>query len=62
MSFIEFEGVYKRYKMGEIADQFASKIYLTNDNPRSENPISIIKQINLLTKLTTLVKEKTYVT
>jgi UDP-N-acetylmuramyl-tripeptide synthetase len=35
----------KRYKMGEIADQFASKIYLTNDNPRSENPISIIKQI-----------------
>ena len=35
----------KRYKMGEIADQFASKIYLTNDNPRSENPTSIIKQI-----------------
>ena len=35
----------KRYKMGDIADQFASKIYLTNDNPRSENPISIIKQI-----------------
>jgi len=35
----------KRYKMGKIADQFASKIYLTNDNPRSENPISIVKQI-----------------
>jgi len=35
----------KRYKMGKIAQQFASKIYLTNDNPRSENPISIIKQI-----------------
>ena len=35
----------KRYKMGEIADQYASKIYLTNDNPRSENPTSIIKQI-----------------
>ena len=35
----------KRYKMGEIADQFASKIYLTNDNPRSENPTSVIKQI-----------------
>jgi UDP-N-acetylmuramyl-tripeptide synthetase len=35
----------KRYKMGDIADQFASKIYLTNDNPRSENPTSIIKQI-----------------
>ncbi len=35
----------KRYKMGKIANQFASKIYLTNDNPRSENPTSIIKQI-----------------
>ena len=35
----------KRYKMGKIADQFAAKIYLTNDNPRHENPISIIKQI-----------------
>ena len=31
--------------MGKIANQFASKVYLTNDNPRSENPISIIKQI-----------------
>ena len=35
----------KRFKMGKIADQFASKIYLTNDNPRYENPISIIRQI-----------------
>ena len=35
----------KRYKMGKIANQFASKIYLTNDNPRSENPASIAKQI-----------------
>ena len=35
----------KRYKMGKIANQFASKIYLTNDNPRHENPTSIIKQI-----------------
>lgn len=35
----------KRYKMGKIANQFAYKIYLTNDNPRSENPTSIIKQI-----------------
>ena len=35
----------KRYKMGKIANQFASKIYLTNDNPRSENPTSIVKQI-----------------
>jgi UDP-N-acetylmuramoyl-L-alanyl-D-glutamate--2,6-diaminopimelate ligase len=31
--------------MGKIANQFASKIYLTNDNPRSENPIFIISQI-----------------
>ena len=35
----------KRYKMGKIANQFASKIYLTNDNPRSENSTSIINQI-----------------
>ena len=35
----------KRYKMGKIANLFASKIYLTNDNPRFENPTSIIKQI-----------------
>ena len=35
----------KRYKMGRIANQFASKIYLTNDNPRSENPNFIISQI-----------------
>ncbi len=31
--------------MGKIANKFASKIYLTNDNPRHENPTSIIKQI-----------------
>lgn len=37
----------KRYKMGKIANKFASKIYLTNDNPRSENPTSIIKQIKM---------------
>jgi len=35
----------KRYKMGIIAARFADKIYLTNDNPRSENPMSIIRQI-----------------
>ncbi len=33
--------------MGKIAHQFASKIYLTNDNPRYENPISIVKQIKI---------------
>jgi UDP-N-acetylmuramyl-tripeptide synthetase len=35
----------KRYKMGKIANQYASKIYLTTDNPRFENPLLILKQI-----------------
>ena len=29
----------KRAKMGKIADIFSDKIYLTDDNPRFENPI-----------------------
>ena len=28
----------KRSKMGKIADNFSDKIYLTDDNPRYENP------------------------
>ena len=28
----------KRAKMGKIADIFANKIYLTDDNPRTESP------------------------
>jgi len=35
----------KRFKMGEIASQYADKIYLTDDNPRSENPQKIRNEI-----------------
>jgi len=35
----------KRPKMGRIASELADTIVLTNDNPRSENPSSIIDQI-----------------
>ena len=31
----------KRYMMGKIANQFCEKIYLTDDNPRNENPKKI---------------------
>lgn len=35
----------KRPKMGEVAGRYANIIILTSDNPRSEDPISIIKDI-----------------
>ncbi len=35
----------KRVMMGRVANRYAKKIYLTNDNPRSEDPISIINDI-----------------
>ncbi len=35
----------KRAKMGKIADIFSDKIYLTDDNPRFENPNKIRKDI-----------------
>ncbi len=35
----------KRPKMGECASLYASKIYITNDNPRSEEPLEIAKDI-----------------
>ena len=35
----------KRSKMGKIADNFSDKIYLTDDNPRFENPDKIRKDI-----------------
>ncbi len=35
----------KRKMMGKIANSFCEKIYLTNDNPRSENPIFIRNEI-----------------
>jgi UDP-N-acetylmuramyl-tripeptide synthetase len=37
--------VEKRPRMGKIAEDYADKIFLTNDNPRSENPLKIIEQI-----------------
>lgn len=35
----------KRPKMGAMAQRYAQKIYLTSDNPRSENPSVIIEDI-----------------
>ncbi|MFY7843320.1 MAG: UDP-N-acetylmuramoyl-L-alanyl-D-glutamate--2,6-diaminopimelate ligase [Rhabdochlamydiaceae bacterium] len=35
----------KRSKMGAVAEQKADMIFLTSDNPRSEDPASIIKDI-----------------
>ena len=35
----------KRFKMGKIASEYAHKIYLTDDNPRSENPQRIRSEI-----------------
>lgn len=37
--------VSKRPKMGEIAEQFSDFTIVTSDNPRNEDPESIIKQI-----------------
>tara|TARA_Y100000996_G_C22553071_1_gene654477 strand:+ start:2057 stop:3445 length:1389 start_codon:yes stop_codon:yes gene_type:complete len=36
----------KRKKMGTIASKYSDRIYLTNDNPRGEDPMSIITQIS----------------
>jgi len=35
----------KRPKMGAVAGRFAKKIYVTSDNPRSEDPQAIIEEI-----------------
>lgn len=35
----------KRVMMGRVASRFAKKIYITSDNPRSEDPMQIIKEI-----------------
>ena len=35
----------KRFKMGKIASDYSDKIYLTDDNPRYENPKKIRKDI-----------------
>lgn len=36
----------KRVQMGRVANRYAKKIYLTSDNPRSEDPNGIIEQIS----------------
>ena len=35
----------KRYIMGKIAEKYSDSIYLTDDNPRNENPLKIRKDI-----------------
>ena len=35
----------KRSKMGKIASKYSNRIYLTDDNPRNENPLKIRKDI-----------------
>jgi UDP-N-acetylmuramate--alanine ligase len=35
----------KRELMGSMAEKYANKIILTSDNPRSENPLEIVKDI-----------------
>ena len=42
----------KRGAMGEVAQRYADKILVTNDNPRGENPMSIINDIT--SKMNTL--------
>lgn len=36
----------KRIQMGRVADRYAKKIYLTNDNPRNEDPLKILEEID----------------
>ncbi len=42
--------VSKRAKMGKIANDNCNKIYITDDNPRNENPTKIRKQIKKFCK------------
>ena len=35
----------KRPMMGEIAERYADRVVVTNDNPRHENPVDIVEQI-----------------
>lgn len=36
---------YKRPKMGEIAGEYSDFVIITSDNPRTENPMKIIREI-----------------
>ena len=46
----------KRSKMGKIADTFSDEIYLTDDNPRFENPNKIRKDIRIGIKKTKVIE------
>ncbi len=46
----------KRSKMGKIADTFSDEIYLTDDNPRFENPNKIRKDIKVGIKKTKVIE------
>ena len=46
----------KRSIMGKIADKYANKIYLTDDNPRNENPSKIRKDIKRGIKNTKIIE------
>ena len=46
----------KRKLMGSIANKYCDKVYLTDDNPRKENPKNIRKQIKLKIKKTKLLE------
>ena len=46
----------KRSKMGKIADIFSDEIYLTDDNPRFENPHKIRKDIRIGIKKTKVIE------
>ena len=35
----------KELKMGEVGVRYSNKVYLTNDNPRTEDPKKIINDI-----------------
>ena len=37
--------IEKRTMMGKIADSYCEKIYITTDNPRSEDPLTIFQMI-----------------
>lgn len=43
----------KRPRMGEVASRLADQVILTSDNPRSENPLDIIREIDAGIRLKT---------